>query len=152
MRFENVYDNVSRKVIIHENLNLFFQEEELFGASNGWHQGSQLFKCPDRKAVFLPFTHFTLDKRFGGGDYSNNKKANSASNNNHGDDLGAVGSNGIFDESGFGDLDCPVVPGFQPPIRTEDILLFYGRNHGIQGHNNSCYLDATLFVMFSFTR
>ncbi len=26
-----------------------------------------------------------------------------------------------------------------------------GRNKGIQGHQNSCYLDATLFAMFSFT-
>ena len=26
-----------------------------------------------------------------------------------------------------------------------------GRNRGIQGHQNSCYLDATLFAMFSFT-
>merc|ERR1712029_191953 len=27
----------------------------------------------------------------------------------------------------------------------------WGRNKGIQGHQNSCYLDATLFAMFSFT-
>ena len=26
-----------------------------------------------------------------------------------------------------------------------------GRSKGIQGHQNSCYLDATLFAMFSFT-
>ena len=26
-----------------------------------------------------------------------------------------------------------------------------GRNKGIQGHKNSCYLDATLFSMFCFT-
>ena len=26
-----------------------------------------------------------------------------------------------------------------------------GRNKGIQGHQNSCYLDATLFSMFTFS-
>lgn len=52
----------------------------------------------------------------------------------------------------FGDLDCPSVPGFQPPIRPDDMFKLFGRNRGIQGHQNSCYLDATLFSMFSFTR
>ena len=27
-----------------------------------------------------------------------------------------------------------------------------GRNKGIQGHHNSCYLDATLFSMFAFSQ
>ena len=51
----------------------------------------------------------------------------------------------------FGEIECPVVPGFQCPIKTDDLSPFCGRNRGIQGHQNSCYLDATLFVMFSFT-
>jgi len=51
----------------------------------------------------------------------------------------------------FGEMDCPVVPGFQCPIKGDDLAPFCGRNRGIQGHQNSCYLDATLFVMFSFT-
>ena len=29
--------------------------------------------------------------------------------------------------------------------------LFVGRMKGIQGHQNSCYLDATLFAMFGVT-
>lgn len=29
--------------------------------------------------------------------------------------------------------------------------MLYGKNRGIQGHHNSCYLDATLFAMFSCT-
>jgi hypothetical protein len=37
-------------------------EEELSGATNGWHNGSQIFACPDRKAVFVPLTHFTTGK------------------------------------------------------------------------------------------
>ena len=52
----------------------------------------------------------------------------------------------------FGPLDSPVVPGFCPPHATvETVAAICGRNKGIQGHQNSCYLDATLFAMFSFT-
>ena len=50
----------------------------------------------------------------------------------------------------FGGIECPAVPGFEMPIH--DYVTLFGRNRGIQGHQNSCYLDATLFAMFSFTR
>lgn len=45
--------------------------------------------------------------------------------------------------------DCPVVPGVVPPLNSLGELA--GKNRGIQGHHNSCYLDATLFAMFTFT-
>jgi ubiquitin thioesterase CYLD len=45
----------------------------------------------------------------------------------------------------------PSFPYIHPPIREEDIERICGRLKGIQGHCNSCYLDATLFAMFSFT-
>ena len=39
-----------------------------------------------------------------------------------------------------------------PPLpQVTDVSRVSGRNKGIQGHQNSCYLDATLFAMFSFT-
>ncbi len=120
------------------------------GATNGWHHGSQIFACPDRKAVFVPFTHFNHDTRFANG--GNGGNINNGSNGFAAPAVsdGAASMNG--DLGDFGDLDCPQVPGFHPPIRSEDVLAFYGRNRGIQGHKNSCYLDATLFAMFSFTR
>ena len=40
---------------------------------------------------------------------------------------------------------------FIRPFVQDDVLKLWGRNRGIQGHQNSCYLDATLFTMFSFT-
>ena len=43
------------------------------------------------------------------------------------------------------------MPGFQSPVKVSDVTRVSGRNKGIQGHQNSCYLDATLFAMFSFT-
>ena len=52
----------------------------------------------------------------------------------------------------FGSLDCPSLPGtFPPHPPVTDVAAVAGRNRGIQGHQNSCYLDATLFSMFAFT-
>ena len=50
----------------------------------------------------------------------------------------------------FGSFDSPVVTGIVAPPETMS-KEGYGRMRGIQGHHNSCYLDATLFSMFSFT-
>jgi len=122
-------------------------EEEISGGTNGWHEGTQLFACPDRKAVFVPLTHLMPDKRFensrdsGPDVFENGNGTDGANHNNH-------LTNGFGE---FGEIDCPVVPGFQSPIKGDDLAPFCGRNRGIQGHQNSCYLDATLFVMFSFT-
>ncbi|XP_034942226.1 ubiquitin carboxyl-terminal hydrolase CYLD [Chelonus insularis] len=45
-----------------------------------------------------------------------------------------------------------VIPGMVRPICVEDGLeKICGKYRGIQGHHNSCYLDATLFSMFAFT-
>ncbi|KAM4691276.1 ubiquitin carboxyl-terminal hydrolase CYLD-like [Rhinophrynus dorsalis] len=39
-----------------------------------------------------------------------------------------------------------------PPIRESDVLeKMVGMRRGIQGHYNSCYLDTTLFSLFSFS-
>jgi len=43
------------------------------------------------------------------------------------------------------------IPFVQAPLREEDAERISGRSKGIQGHRNSCYLDATLFAMFSFS-
>ena len=52
--------------------------------------------------------------------------------------------------SAFGSLPSPDVPGITlPPPSLED--KHCGTMHGIQGHHNSCYLDATLYSMFAFS-
>ena len=122
-------------------------EEELHGATNGWHNGSQLFACADRKAIFVPITHLTPDKRF---ESSRNSAVFTENSHPHLTNGSSNGHSGLHGE--FGDMDCPVVPGFHAPIKIDDLMVFCGRNRGIQGHQNSCYLDATLFAMFSFTR
>ncbi|GAB6021361.1 hypothetical protein CHUAL_003969 [Chamberlinius hualienensis] len=52
----------------------------------------------------------------------------------------------------FGGIKCPPVVGVVSPmeIKVKDMQRIIGRNKGIQGHYNSCYLDATLFSMFAF--
>ena len=85
------------------------------------------------------FFRFENSRDSGQDVFENGNGSDGVNHNNH-------SSNGEF-----GEIDCPVVPGFQSPIKGDDLAPFCGRNRGIQGHQNSCYLDATLFVMFSFT-
>lgn len=74
----------------------------------------------------------------------------------------------------FGQVECPSVPGAVAPLSEFKIICAFENSHqihkisveiksleeleencgkfkGIQGHHNSCYLDATLFAMFTFT-
>lgn len=47
-------------------------------------------------------------------------------------------------EEEFNPKDSYVKPSLQ-------ILQYIGKPKGIQGHQNSCYLDATLYGMFAFS-
>jgi len=49
----------------------------------------------------------------------------------------------------FGNIECIDVPGCVLPPAFDQ--KFLGQNRGIQGHQNSCYMDATLFSMFAFS-
>lgn len=52
--------------------------------------------------------------------------------------------------SAFGSLPSPDVKGItQPPKSLEETQC--GTMRGLQGHHNSCYLDATLYSMFAFS-
>ena len=49
----------------------------------------------------------------------------------------------------FGSIECLNIPGsMAPPSYSAHCL---GPDRGIQGHHNSCYMDATLFSMFAFS-
>jgi len=60
-------------------------------------------------------------------------------------------ANGMDDVSAtvFGNIECIDIPGCVPPPAFNQEFL--GQNRGIQGHQNSCYMDATLFSMFAFS-
>jgi len=49
----------------------------------------------------------------------------------------------------FGNIECVDILGCILPPAFD--AKFLGQNRGIQGHQNSCYMDATLFSMFAFS-
>ncbi|KPM04948.1 ubiquitin carboxyl-terminal hydrolase CYLD-like protein [Sarcoptes scabiei] len=112
-------------------------EEEISGLTSGTLNGKKYFHCPMNKAYFVSLEECSKDERFC------SSKMQSASDSNR--------SENVQDSSHFGSIDCPTVLGDVPPLNAASLAKFTGKNRGIQGHHNSCYLDATLFAMFSFT-
>nr|CAG4643831.1 EOG090X03LH [Lepidurus arcticus] len=112
-------------------------EDEVLTATDGYYKGKRYFVCPPGRGVMVNAEQCTKDSRF----------------------LLAVESPRVHlsdkSEMDFGSVECVSVPGRVPPLGqlgsdTDDSRI-YGKYRGIQGHHNSCYLDATLFSMFSFT-
>lgn len=136
------------------------QPEMPLTLTDGSYNGIRLFKCPPGRALFIPPTQCTKDRRF----QDIERPSTSTAPDNY---------------KLFGHVDCPIVSGSVPPL-SELLFFFYkpgeffsfmkdfsfvqtevakpndleticGKFKGIQGHHNSCYLDATLFAMFTFT-
>lgn len=58
----------------------------------------------------------------------------------------------LTNNDNFGNMESSVIAGIVRPISVKgDLESICGKYRGIQGHHNSCYLDATLFSMFTFT-
>ncbi|KAL0849395.1 hypothetical protein ABMA28_013696 [Loxostege sticticalis] len=104
-------------------------EQSVCGLGDGTRGGSRLFSCAPGRALFVPLPLCRRDARFRDTPPPDRADAHEA------DD--------------FEQPECPVVPGVVPPLSSLGELA--GKNRGIQGHHNSCYLDATLFAMFTFT-
>ncbi|KAH8263106.1 hypothetical protein KR044_004365, partial [Drosophila immigrans] len=106
--------------------------------SDGTYNGVRLFQCREGGAIFVPSNKCTNDHRF-----TEVEGSQAAS-------MMSTDSNAVK----FGHVDCPTVFGAVAPLKiynTEDLEAMCGKFKGIQGHHNSCYLDATLFSMFTFT-
>uniref|UniRef100_A0A3B3C7F4 Ubiquitin carboxyl-terminal hydrolase CYLD n=1 Tax=Oryzias melastigma TaxID=30732 RepID=A0A3B3C7F4_ORYME len=89
------------------------------GVSDGTFKGTRFFRCPNKRALFVKLSSCHPDSRFHG------------SADDHKQEIGE---------------NLEVVP----PISAEQIdHLLIGRMKGIQGHCNSCYMDAALFSLFS---
>lgn len=109
---------------------IFFQEEEISAGTDGTFGQHRFFMCAPKKAFFVPLYKCRKDKRF-----IENR-------------LAAEGALGNY----FGGPETQDVPGKISPPESLDIQNeVCGKEKGIQGHHNSCYLDATLFAMFYFT-
>ncbi|XP_052869371.1 uncharacterized protein LOC128275038 [Anopheles cruzii] len=115
--------------------------------TNGTHNGIRLFKCPANRAIFVHTTQCSHDRRFQ--DIPPMSPCTSRATQ-----ATAGGVKSATDTTMFGKVDCPVVKGRVPPLKIlklEELDEICGKFKGIQGHHNSCYLDATLFAMFTFT-
>nr|XP_040232993.2 ubiquitin carboxyl-terminal hydrolase CYLD isoform X1 [Anopheles coluzzii]XP_040232994.2 ubiquitin carboxyl-terminal hydrolase CYLD isoform X1 [Anopheles coluzzii]XP_040232995.2 ubiquitin carboxyl-terminal hydrolase CYLD isoform X1 [Anopheles coluzzii]XP_049464193.1 ubiquitin carboxyl-terminal hydrolase CYLD isoform X1 [Anopheles coluzzii] len=113
--------------------------------TNGTHNGVRLFRCPANRAIFVHTSQCSRDRRFQ--DIPPMSPCSSRT-------TPAAGSGSKTDTNMFGKVDCPVVKGRVPPLKIlklEELEEICGKFKGIQGHHNSCYLDATLFAMFTFT-
>lgn len=100
-------------------------EEEIVSGTDGTFEDKREFECPPRKGFFIHLHKCKRDRRF-----------------DEGEKRSALG---------FGDLKTPDISEVVQPPQEFDSELLCGKNKGIQGHHNSCYLDVVLFSMFYFT-
>ncbi|KAM9493124.1 ubiquitin carboxyl-terminal hydrolase CYLD isoform 1-T2 [Clarias gariepinus] len=108
-------------------------EEECVGCTDGTFKGTRYFTCPPKKALFVKLKCCRPDSRFPSQHHSPNpiERCNSIA---------------------FGGYLSEVVNENTPPrSETDGLDVMVGKKKGIQGHYNSCYLDSTLFCLFSFS-
>ncbi|XP_021167336.2 ubiquitin carboxyl-terminal hydrolase CYLD [Fundulus heteroclitus] len=106
-------------------------EQELSAGTDGSYLGERHFRCPTNKGLFIKLRNCRRDSRFPVPDKPVNQveRCNSIA---------------------FADWGSERVDEHTPPVEgAEARQLYEGPKRGIQGHLNSCYLDATLFSLFS---
>ncbi|PFX21247.1 Ubiquitin carboxyl-terminal hydrolase CYLD [Stylophora pistillata] len=104
-------------------------EEEQSPCSDGTFYGRRYFTCPAGRGFFVLVENCRPDSRFS--NTSSKDKSFEA-------------------EKDFGSMPSPLIEGITEPPKTLE-ELHCGTMRGLQGHHNSCYLDATLYSMFSFS-
>ncbi|XP_070688473.1 ubiquitin carboxyl-terminal hydrolase CYLD isoform X2 [Pempheris klunzingeri] len=106
--------------------------EEENGVSDGTFKKERFFTCPPRRALFVKLGSCSPDSRF---------QSTSA---NHSERMLKLEGTERETEHHTGRMENV------PPISTEQVnQILIGRMKGIQGHCNSCYMDAALFSLFS---
>lgn len=102
---------------------------EVNGCTDGSYGSRRYFTCQGNRALFVPVSKCSPDSRFiSGTTGSANAKPTPPP------------PVPLSDDS---EEDAPPIP------ESKALSLLVGRMRGIQGHINSCYLDATLFSLFS---
>nr|CAD7411334.1 unnamed protein product [Timema poppensis] len=118
-------------------------EEEYAGLTDGTFNGRRYFQCNPKKAMFVNLSQCHKDSRF---QDMHPVPADTKLKSE------CAAYDTFYKSRAFGQVDCPAIPGAVRPIcRKGDLHDICGKYKGIQGHHNSCYLDATLFSMFTFT-
>ncbi|XP_043937550.1 ubiquitin carboxyl-terminal hydrolase CYLD [Protopterus annectens] len=108
-------------------------EDEYAGCTDGTFKGTRYFTCAPKKALFVKLKSCRPDSRFASLHHPSNQieRCNSIA---------------------FGGYLSEVVEVNTPPkMGKEGLEIMAGKKKGIQGHYNSCYLDSTLFCLFSFS-
>ncbi|CAL8378559.1 unnamed protein product [Boreogadus saida] len=106
-------------------------DQELAAATDGSYLGNRYFRCPANKGLFVKLRNCRRDSRFPAPETPVNQveRCNSIA----------------FAEWGSERVEEPT-----PPLEGGAVLeVLQGWKRGIQGHLNSCYLDASLFSLFS---
>ncbi|KAM9426830.1 ubiquitin carboxyl-terminal hydrolase CYLD isoform 1-T2 [Pholidichthys leucotaenia] len=106
-------------------------EQELSAGTDGSYLGERHFRCPANKGLFVKIGNCRRDSRFPAPEKPVNQveRCNSIA---------------------FADWGSERVDDHTPPVEGNEAReLYRGWKRGIQGHLNSCYLDATLFSLFS---
>ncbi|XP_022608837.1 ubiquitin carboxyl-terminal hydrolase CYLD-like [Seriola dumerili] len=103
--------------------------EEERGVSDGTFKDKRIFTCPSKRALFVKLSSLRSDSRFQA---------------SHSEKMPKQEDTERETEHSTGKLETV------PPITTEQVnQILIGRMKGIQGHCNSCYMDAALFSLFS---
>lgn len=106
-------------------------EQELSAGTDGSYLGERHFRCPANKGLFVKLRNCRRDSRFPAPEMPVNQveRCNSIA---------------------FAEWGSERVEEHTPPVEGDEAReLYQGWKKGIQGHLNSCYLDATLFSLFS---
>ncbi|XP_033465752.1 ubiquitin carboxyl-terminal hydrolase CYLD [Epinephelus lanceolatus] len=106
-------------------------DQELSAGTDGSYLGERHFRCPANKGLFVKLRNCRRDSRFPAPEKPVNQveRCNSIA---------------------FAEWGSERVEEHTPPLEGDEAgELYQGWKRGIQGHLNSCYLDATLFSLFS---
>uniref|UniRef100_A0A3Q2ZQS3 ubiquitinyl hydrolase 1 n=1 Tax=Kryptolebias marmoratus TaxID=37003 RepID=A0A3Q2ZQS3_KRYMA len=106
-------------------------DQELSAGTDGSYLGERHFRCAPNKGLFVKLRNCRRDSRFPAPEKSVNQveRCNSIA---------------------FAEWGSERVEEHTPPVEGDEARQLYeGSKRGIQGHLNSCYLDATLFSLFS---
>ncbi|XP_067052965.1 myosin heavy chain, striated muscle-like isoform X2 [Acropora muricata] len=104
-------------------------EQETSACFDGTFNGTRYFTCQSGRGFFCMLEDCRKDSRF---------TPNSPS------------SDTVPSGKAFGSSFSPIIEGITKPPRSLE-AEFCGNMRGLQGHHNSCYLDATLYSMFAFS-
>ncbi|MBN3314593.1 CYLD hydrolase, partial [Atractosteus spatula] len=113
-----------------EGIRVGLELEEDKGVSDGTFKGRRLFQCPPKRGLFVRQSSCRPDSRF----QPPGKRDGKAS-----------GWHTVQ-----GSANSHAVPSTVAPLWGDQaVQVLSGQMKGIQGHCNSCYMDATLFSLFS---